>query len=581
MRRTVFYMAAVLSFFIFTLSCNPANLAPIPKPEGKVLVEKNVKVAMSDGIKLSAQLYHPPGDGPWPVIVNRLPYGHKSVEVIVKNFAGAGYAVFVQDTRGRYGSEGGSEKFYPFMCERNDGRETLAWIEKQPWCNGKIGTWGGSYHGFTQWSLAASNPNLDAMAPLITSTDLYRWHYMGGAFRYEMMLSWGKKNLYRESNDLAGVSKKTFFHLPLIEADDKAESNWPWFDDVMSHPVRDEFWEPLRFTDNINEVNAPALLVSGWYDIFNTDQIRDFEIWQKRGAGAPKANLVVGPWNHMFYNTNLKNVEWGWKDAYEKVVGPCMKWYDRWLRDIHNGVDEEPPVRIFVMGENRWRNFNTWPPEGVVETNLFMHSAGAANSSKGDGKLSFEKPDGDQPPDAYDYDPADPAPTKGGPGLIPWRAGPADQSKNERRDDVLVFSTDALDEPITVIGPVGVVLYASTSEVDTDFTAKLVDVYPDGKAIIVCEGILRGRYREGGAAKLLTPGKIYEWKIDLGYTALRFNPGHRVRLEISSSNFPRFDRNLNTGENLSTSTRIKIAHQKVHHSRTYASRLTLGVLSDR
>jgi putative CocE/NonD family hydrolase len=230
------------------------------------------------------------------------------------------------------------------------------------------------------------------------------------------------------------------------------------------------------------------------------------------------------------------------------------------------------------MGENKWRDFDQWPPDGTQAMNFYLLSSGDANSSKGKGRLSNAVARADEPPDSFDYDPLKPVPTKGGAGMLPWKAGPAEQNEVERRSDVLVYSTDPFNESLIFIGPVSVKLFASTSAVDTDFTAKLVDVYPNGKALIVNDGILRGRYREGGEAKMLTPGEVYEWDIDLGYTALKVNPGHRIRLEISSSNFPRYNRNLNTGENMATGTRTAIAHQKVFHSAQYPSRLTLNVL---
>ncbi len=535
---------------------------------------------MRDGIRLAAVLYHPAGKGPWPCIVNRLPYGHESVEPLAKYFAGAGYAVLVQDTRGRYRSEGGSETFYPFVTEENDGLDTIDWVKKQSWCNGKIATWGLSYHGYTQWALAPSNPNIDAMAPLIITANIYHFSYTNGTLKLETCLGWGIKNLHRKSKTFAGHPKRAYWHLPLIEADNVGRGQWPFFDDMLAHPTHDEFWKPLDFSNRISEVKAPALFVSGWYDIFNTDQLREFQSWQARGPDAPKARLIVGPWSHAFYNTSLKNVDWGWKDALDKGLKPCLLWFDRWLKGINNGIDLLKPVHIYVMGENKWRDFDKWPPDGTQEMNFYLSSSGDANSLKGKGRLSTEASRADEPSDSFDYDPLKPVPTKGGAGMLPWKAGPTKQNKVEQRSDVLVYSTETFDEPLIFVGSVLVKLYAATSAVDTDFTAKLVDVYPNGKALIVNDGILRGRYREGGEAKMLTPGEVYEWNIDLGYTALKINPGHRIRLEISSSNFPRFNRNLNTSEVIATGVRTVIAHQKVFHSAQYPSRLILNVLNE-
>lgn len=535
---------------------------------------------MRDGVRLAAVLYHPDGKGPWPCIVNRLPYGHKSVKPMAKYFAGAGYAFLAQDTRGRYRSEGGSDTFYPFVTEENDGRDTLDWVKKQSWCNGKIATWGLSYHGYTQWALAPGNPDVDAIAPLIITSNAYRFFYTNGAENLETCLVWGVKNLRRKKNILAGHLKRGYRHLPLIEADNVARDQWPFFDDMLAHPIYDEFWKPMDFSNRISEINVPALFVSGWYDVFNTGQLRDFQSWQARGPDAPKARLIVGPWNHHFYNTSLKNVEWSWKDAVDNVLKPSLLWFDRWLKGIENGIDSLKPVHVYVMGENNWRDFDTWPPDGTQAMNFYLSSSGDANSVNGKGRLSTEAPQADEPPDSFGYDPLNPVPTKGGAGMLPWKAGPTKQNKVEKRSDVLVYSTETFNEPLVVIGSVSVKLFAATSAVDTDFTAKLVDVYPNGKALIVTDGILRGRYREGGEAKMLTPGEIYEWNIDLGYTALKINPGHLIRLEISSSNFPRYNRNLNTGENIATDTQTVIAHQKVFHSAQYPSRLILNILKE-
>jgi putative CocE/NonD family hydrolase len=368
--------------------------------------------------------------------------------------------------------------------------------------------------------------------------------------------------------------------LPLVEADNVGRGQWPFFDDVLAHPKYDEFWKPLNFTNRINEINAPALFVSGWYDIFNTAQLRDFQSWQAGGPDAPKARLIVGPWNHAFYNTNLKNVDWGWKDALDNALEPCLLWFDHWLKGINNGIDLLKPVHIYVMGQNNWRDFDQWPPDGTQAMDFYLASSGDANSSNGKGRLSTEASRADEPLDSFYYDPLKPVPTRGGAGMLPWKAGPAEQNEIEQRSDVLIYSTEPFNKSLIFIGSVSVKLFAATSAVDTDFTAKLVDVYPNGKALIVNDGILRGRYREGGEAKMLTPGEVYEWNIDLGYTALKINPGHRIRLEISSSNFPRYNRNLNTGENIATSTRTVIAHQKVFHSAQYPSRLILNVLSE-
>jgi putative CocE/NonD family hydrolase len=572
--------------------------ALLSKPTYTVRMEVDVKIAMRDGTQLSLDIYRPDAEGRFPAILVRTPYSNGTDAGIDQGkwFAARGYVFITGDVRGKYDSKG---DFYPFRHEADDGYDTDDWIGRQPWFNGRLGTMGGSYVGFTQLAQAIRGSKyLVAMAPQVTTSDIYNnWIYNDGALSLAFASSWGSVSIdgqIAQATATAHDFNKVYRHLPLIDAHKVAGHRSIHWRDWLSHPERtSSYWDDVSHENQMTKVTVPLLTIDGWYDIFVRGAIDDDAKIRKGGAtdlARTGKRLMIGPWVH---GTGRRNNQPAGAAADPNAVdfGPLaevnnqnitLRWFDYWLKGVENGVRDEPPIKIFVMGENVWRYENEWPLARAQATKYFIASNGRANSLHGDGRLGTAAPSG-APTDSYIYDPLDPVPTLGGTSccaaLTP--TGPWDQRAAERRDDVLVFSTEPLSEAVEVTGPVTLVLYAASSARDTDFTAKLVDVTPDGFARNVVDGIVRARYRENkarGPASLITPGQVYEYSIDMWATSNVFLPGHRIRLEISSSNFPRWDRNLNTGEPMFTSVKVEKATQTIHHSAQYQSHVVLPIV---
>ncbi len=574
-----------------------------------VRVEQDVPARMRDGTILYSDIYRPDTPGRYPVILCRTPYNKDAFGTRVNSLdpiraAREGYAFVMQNVRGRYNSQG---TFYTFKNEINDGYDTVEWAASQAWSSGAVGMHGGSYVGATQWLAAISRPpHLKCIIPSITSDDYYEgWTYQGGAYQLFFTLSWAVslamaniEHIEREHGDVSADSARmmealndmdsalamlNFAEHPLF----KNPAMAPYFNDWVRHSEDDSYWKTVNIRERHSTIEVPAYSMSGWFDIFLGGALRNFTGMRKNGATEAARNgqrLLVGPWFHddspgsvggeVNFGPNADSVSFDFH-------GTKLRWYDYWLKGEDNGVGEEDPVRIFVMGANEWRSEKEWPLARTRYTDYYLHSGGRANSVRGDGSLSTEAP-GDEPYDAYLYNPNNPVPTRGG-GLCCDAAssppGSFDQSAIEAREDVLVYSTGPLESPVEVTGPLTVTLYAASSAVDTDFTAKLVDACPCGGAINLTDGIIRARYRESTEeAKLITPGEVYEYKIDLWATSNLFKSGHRIRVEISSSNFPRFDRNPNTGGVLGGGTESKPASQTILHNGMYPSRVTLPLI---
>jgi putative CocE/NonD family hydrolase len=367
----------------------------------------------------------------------------------------------------------------------------------------------------------------------------------------------------------------------------------PHWRDWIAHEAEDEWWEPFDLDARWDHVTAPALVMGGWYDLYSSDTFTSWAGYRSRGTGdAKRSRIVVGPWPHaLSASTTTGGVDFGARSMID-LVAIEQRWADRWLRDDPNGVDEEPPVHIFVMGENRWHDAPTWPLPGTGEQPWYLHSGGRANTLGGDGTLSPMAP-ADESADTFEYDPQFPVQTHGGPNccspdVVPW--GPYDQRDVEMRADVLVYTSAPLERDLTVVGPIRVVLWAATDAPDTDWTAKLVDVRPSGFATNLCDGIVRARWRRAQSADAtdadrrtptpLEPGRAERYEIDVMATGNTFLAGHRIRLEISSSNFPRFDRNPNTGALLAEgSTELRPARQTVLHDGAHPSHVILPVVA--
>lgn len=569
-------------------------------------VHKDVMVAMRDGVGLATDLWVPAAT-PAPVLLVRLPYGKDLPQLLayglmpnVFALVEAGYAVVYQDCRGTFRSGG---EFTPMHNEPDDGADTVDWILAQPWCDGSIGTYGPSYLGFVQWASAASG-KLKAIAPAVTTTDYYTapWYSDGGALSWHAVQSWSTtmamvetlRQVGRGTGDpallggLAGMVGDPEPHLAALPPGNQplVEKVWPWWSDLLAHPSRDKFWQDLSVLDNAEQVTVPALHLGGWFDIFVSNTARSFTELKAR-AGTPEARegqrMIIGPWDHLNATGIYPDRQFGMTaDAItQDLTGRHQRFFDRWLRGQAGALDGDAPVRIFVMGIDQWRDETDWPLPGTAYVDYYLHGEGRANGAAGDGRLSAEPP-ARTATDTYLYDPMRPVPTRGGRVMLPSTAnaaGPVDQRPVEARDDVLCFTSEVLTEPLEVTGHVSLTLFASSSAPDTDFTGKLVDVFPDGRAIFLTDGIVRARYRDSLAEpEPLTPGETYELSLDLSVTSNVFLPGHRIRLEVSSSNFPRYDRNSNTGGVISDEGQVAVAVNRVLHGPGYPSRLTLPVI---
>ncbi len=572
------------------------SLAAMAQSVGGIVVEHNVAMRSRDGVILHADIYRPAGDGPFYVLLTRTPYDKSNNGDFGRMGALRGYMVVVQDVRGRYASEG---EWYPFKHEIEDGYDTVEWAAALPHSNGKIGMYSGSYVGATQVLAAISHPpHLAGICPVVTASNYHEnWTYQGGAFEQWFNESWtsglaqdtANRIIKQDSNALIGDSVLPLTQYPVFNIKPVASGTQltrdlaPYFLDWLAHPEYDSYWKQWSIEENYQNIRVPALTIAAWYDLFQDGSIRNFE-GLKAHAGDDAArngqHLVIAIGGHSGWSQKVGDVDFGPDAAFDENA-ITLDWYDYLFLGKQNEFSGSKPVRIFVMGENKWRDEEAWPLARAKQTSYFLHSDGKANSATGDGSLSIANPN-KEAADKYVYDPANPVPTMGGPlccdpAHLP--GGPRDQKVVEARSDVLVYSTAPLEQDTEVTGPIKLDLFATSSAVDTDFTAKLVDVWPNGFAQNLTEGILRARYREStSAATPLDPGKVYEFKIDAWSTSNVFLKGHKIRLEVSSSNFPRFDRNLNTGKSAADSASFVKATNSVLHDSAHPSALILPIV---
>ena len=555
----------------------------VTQPAYSVRVEKKVMVPMRDGVRLAADVYRPDAEGAFPVIVSRIPYGRAEPRLQLPFaggfFASQGFVFVAQDVRGKHDSEG---TYYPYIHEAKDGHDTFEWAGAQPWSNGNVGTYGFSYFGSTQWlSAPHRSPHLRAMVPIVTAQNLYKRWIHDGVFRFNDVLVWhienrGQRAERRDDVDWASAVR----HLPLIEADDAIGHDVPAYDDWIRNPTTGPYWDRINVEDRVSDIQAPALIIEGWYDYYLDLAIADYNRMRQHGGSseARRSRLLIGPWTHVTTH-EFPDRDFGGEAEFLGVIGDMLRWYRHWLLDAKSGVEEEKPIKIFVMGRNQWRSESEWPLARTRWTRFYLHSNGRANTRDGDGILSLEPP-GEEPPDRYVYDPDDPVPSVGGTSVYGIaRPGPADQTAVETREDVLVYTTPPLEQDVEVTGPVRLVLHASSSATDTDFVATLVDVDPDGKAVNLKTGILRARFRNSTERPdFLTPGRVYELPIEIGATSNLFEKGHRIRLQVTSSCFPEFGRNLNTGAPIGLTTETVPADQTILHDALHPSVLVLPVI---
>lgn len=529
-----------------------------------VTYEHNVPVKMRDGVTLRADIYRPNADGKFPVLLQRTPYNKDGGVDFGLKAAAQGYVVIFEDVRGRYASEG---DWYTFKNEPNDGYDTVEWAAALPYSNGKVGMFGGSYVGATQVLAAIAHPpHLAGIFPVVTASNYHEnWTYQGGAFEQWFDEDWTSglaQNTYermvgRQDDPVNGIWTLPLTDYSILNLGKRPDlpssvSVAPYFLDWLAHPSYDAYWKAISIEEHYGNITVPALHMAAWYDLFLGGSLRNYEGIRDHGgneAARKGQQLMIVVGGHSGNGPKVGDVDFGPASRIDEGE-ITLHWYDYLFKSEKNEFASGEPVKIFVMGANQWRSEDDWPLARAKETKYYLHSSGKANSLRGNGTLSTVAP-AKESNDQYVYDPANPVPTVGGPLCCdPWRwqPGPRDQRSVEGRDDVLVYSTPPMAEDMEITGPITLDLYVKSSAVDTDFTAKLVDVWPDGFAQNLTEGILRARYRDSReTAALMNPGQVYKLTIDMWATSNVFKKGHVLRLEVSSSNFPRFDRNLNTG----------------------------------
>lgn len=572
----------------------------------QIIVEKNVPCEMRDGVILYSDIYRPNKEGIFPILLTRLPYSkdlpyysHRYLDTnrLVEN----GFVVIIQDVRGRFQSGG---EFSPFRQEANDGYDTVEWAAALPYSTGKVGMYGLSYYGYTQLLAATKKPpHLTAIFPAMTLNDQRNGaSYRNGVYQLGFTETWALESIapdllkrkYQNSEERRNKIRKLAEYLNKIEGIYRffPVNQWnplkelgigDYFFEELHHPIEDEeYWKESSIKDKYKDLQVPGYHLGGWYDCFIGPTLLNYMEMTKTGH---LQKLIVGPRGHGYFESSQGECFFGvhasgnWIELKEDVTDLHIRWFNHWLKGLDTGIETEPPVKIFVMGVNQWRDENEWPLKRTLYTRFYLHSGGNANTRNGDGTLSETFPV-DEVPDSFIYDPKNPVPTKGGRTLFASQLamGPFDQLKIENRQDVLVYSTKPLTDPIEVTGPVKMKLWASSDAKDTDFTAKLIDQTPDGKSLILAEGIVNAKYRNGFCPEKELSGEVVEFEIDLWAISNVFLTGHRVSLEVSSSSFPQFLPNPNTGETLRVSSKTIKAKQTIYHNETYPSHLILPIV---
>lgn len=572
----------------------------------QVVVARDVPMRTRDGVTLYSDVYRPDAPGRFPVLVVRTPYDKSQNMALTEKdyFPRHGYVVMVQDTRGRFRSEG---EFYPFIHEADDGYDTIEWAAHLPWSDGNVGTVGQSYLGLVQYLAAPTRPpHLKAMSPVSGPVTYFEnFSYRRGVFELGWVMAYftamarntlERKGLYEQQRaildgyvsrpeiPMCPLKKEEYRHLPLRDWGERFKDGAPYLADILSHATYGPYWYTTDIRRQFHNINVPMLHVGSWYDVFQYDTLAMFTGLRTQAMTAEARNtqkLIMGPWGHLLpfavpTSKGTGDIDFGPESLIE-LHDIQLRWFDHFLKGKTADPVDEAPIRLFVMGENRWRDEHEWPLARTRYTNLYLHGSGKANSARGNGSLSLTVPSEEQT-DHYVYDPQDPVPTRGG-TTLGLALGVFDQSKIEEREDVLVYTGDTLTSDMEVTGPVTLTLFAASSAPDTDFTAKLVDVRPDGYAQNLAEGVIRARFRESlSSPMLITPGQVYEYAIDLWATSHVFRAGHRVRLEVSSSNFPRYDRNPNTGHDFGVDAELRAAQQTIFHDSRHPSHLVLPII---
>ncbi|MGB1879757.1 MAG: CocE/NonD family hydrolase [Gammaproteobacteria bacterium] len=569
-----------------------------------IVVEKNVAVPMRDSVELRADIYRPSAAGRYPVLLQRTPYNKELWPVTAATLdplraAAAGYAVIIQDVRARWASAG--ELFFPYRHETQDGADSLAWAARQSFSSGQVGCYGLSYMGGTSWLAALSaNPALKAISPTTAPNDFWRNHFWRqGVLNLGTLAMWslraiGPAALIRArpaASELGALLTQLFDDVDAFEEVLRAlplrqfrpgrpedGEFLPFFYEMLEHPVPDSWTAELLFSNRHAEVTVPSLSIAGWHDLLLAADLEHFSAMRERGGSElarTQSRLVIGPWAHGMFQNVVGEIDFGFRangmflDLKEDLTRLQLRWFDRWVRGERNGFDDEPPVRIFVQGINRWQDADTWPPAGTLSQSWYLASGAALvkNRAGADGA------------DSYVFDPYDPCPTRGGNLLLPqqYTAGPVDQRAILDRRDVLTYVSSPLTADLAVVGSIRCELHASTSGLDTDWVVKFCEVHPDGRVMNICDGVVRASLRDGETRRLVAPGQVLRYDIDLWSTATVLRAGHRIALIVTSSDFPRYDRNPNTGEFAHHATKLESALQRIHFGSRYPSRLMLSV----
>ena len=587
----------------------------------KVATTCDVAVEMRDGVKLYADVYSPQTDDKLPVLLLRTPYDKATAQTCVYLdtmwYARYGYIVVVQDCRGRYRSEG---EFYPYKYETADGEDTIKWAAALQGSNGEVAMYGFSYPGSVQL-LAASNklPQLKTIVPAMTGCNFYEpWTYESGAFNQGFVQSWTlslARDTAMRAGDVAGMKRilgslgqynNLAYATPLNVLFEEYREYVPYYFDWVEHDTYDDYWKKVSVQERYDDISLPVLHVGGWYDIFISGTIKNYlalNELQKKDPARGRQKLLIGPWHHVPWQPKVGCVNFG-SEAENIVDLVQLKWLDQHMRpsEVTGSSGElaastdDPDVSIFILGANKWEHFDAWPPPAAKEMSLYLHSGGRANATAGDGKLDAQLPTKEEPWDTFIYDPTYPISSAGGHGccfeeILPM--GACDQSTNQMRNDVLVYTSQPLAKDLTIAGAVSLLVYVSTTANDSDFTATLSDVDAGGRAINLCNGIARASrcavpknefvktkaFATRDQKVQLHAGEVYAIEIHMGWIAAMFKEGHRVRLEISSSNFPHYERHTGTGDRFADLSEFKSARQTIFHDKDHPSVLYLQALT--
>ncbi len=596
--RIVFLVVAAISTIGSRAIAQPPQAGEYSPAKYEVVEERDRDAPMRDGVQLKIDIFRPKSKGRFPAVLQQTPYNKNGQVARAKNFAARGYVVVNVDSRGRFESGGEWDPFSP--KHKTDGYDLVEWIAEQPWCSGSVGTYGLSYMGWTQWWTATQTPPaLKAIVPEVAPPDhFYNCPYQNGIFVCWMM-DWAGSTSARQPHragpgaygGFAVDREKAYDKLPYIDFDKTRnyKPNTWWRKWIQQNTANGEYWRAISYQtpESYAKVKVPSLAISGWFDANFPGTPMNYLAMKKHGGSeaARHPRIVIGPWEHIINRHRIAaGIDFG-KQAIIDWDGYVLRWFDYHLKGIDNGVLKDPPVHVFVMGRNKWRATEDWPLPQTQFTKYYLRSNGKVNSADGSGSLSIQPP-GNEQADEYVYDPNNPTPSAAfANGHID---GPRDISKSASRNDVLVYDTPVFTEDVEVVGPITASLFAATSCRDTDWMIRLVDVYPDGRALFLGEGVMRARHRDpehGGAfnpnkLSMIEPDQPYEYRINFWRpTGNVFASGHRIRIEISSSYYPYYLRNPNTSEeNIGLATKFQVANQKIYHDTARPSHVVLPVI---